>query len=271
MKLHSLALILALLPAALFAGGNTPTGPSVIPAGTFASAYVINTPGSYVLAGNRTTTGSVNVIEITAPDVTLDLNGFAVDQANGSAGGIYIPAPENVEIHNGSVLHAAYGIRAGAGKGVRIVNVRVVGAINTGISVQAAGAQIDRCRTDDCSHYGIFTGVGLLITECIVSGGNDAWGISSGAGSRVVHCVVQGGKYGIALTNGTAENCIVSNCQNAGFWMWDSTLRNVESVNNSQVGVVINGTLNYIGGSRVTGNPMAVNGSFVSGGGNFIQ
>lgn len=271
MKLHSLALILALLPAALFAGGNTPTGPSVIPAGTFASAYVINTPGSYVLAGNRTTTGSVNVIEITAPDVTLDLSGFAVDQANGLKAGISIPAPENVEIRNGSILHAGYGIEAKPGKGVRILNVRVVGAAGYGIMVQAVGAQIDHCRTDDCANYGIWAGEGSLITDCIVNGGgNNAWGLTSQFGGRVLRCVVQGANWGMTI-HGTAENCTVSNCSNSGILLFDGTLRNVESLNNVQVGIVIYGTQNYISGSRATGNTMAVNGPFVSGGGNFFQ
>src|SRR5688572_4273273 len=95
MNLRSLALSLALLPAALFAanpnaGGSTdtPTGPKVIPGGTFTTPYVISAPGAYVLGGNRTVSADTNVIEITAPDVTLDLNGFAVDQATGTKTGI---------------------------------------------------------------------------------------------------------------------------------------------------------------------------------------
>src|SRR5689334_15138430 len=133
MKLQSLLLSFALLPVALFAGNPggttvTPTGPTVIPGGTFTATYVISAPGAYVLGGNRTVTGFVDAIEITAPDVTLDLGGFALDQLSGGKRGVQIVAAENVEIRNGSILHSLTGIDAQSGKGLRVINVRFVGA-----------------------------------------------------------------------------------------------------------------------------------------------
>src|SRR5688500_2690954 len=110
MKLRSFVLTLALLPAALLAaGGNsgtTTSTPTVIPGGSFTSTYVISAPGSYVLGGNRSANTSMFVIEIAAPDVTLDLNGFRLTNAvvpTDNGGGINVPNPENVEIRNGSI------------------------------------------------------------------------------------------------------------------------------------------------------------------------
>lgn len=273
MKAQSL-LVFALLPVALFAGGNspgTPTGPTIIPGGTVTTTYVISAPGSYILGGNRIVSAAVNAIEITAPDVTLDLGGFSIDQTTGTKYGINIAATENVDIHDGSILHTAVGLMAGTGKGLRVTNVRVVGASNAGMIVSAAGAQIDRCRTDDCAKDGIWVGGdGPLVTDCVISGGSaDAWGLNVFTGGRAVRCVVSGAKVGIAV-NGTVENCSVSKCSSVGFWCFEGTLRNCESLNNP-IGAVTNNGAIFITGTRITGNQTAVNGTYVNGGGNFIQ
>src|SRR5262245_30660355 len=54
---------------------------SILAAGGYPG--VIGVPGSYVLTGNLTPPPGANGINVLAPDVTLDLNGFAITGAGG--------------------------------------------------------------------------------------------------------------------------------------------------------------------------------------------
>ncbi len=286
MKLQTLALALALLPAALFAaGGNSgggttssPSTPTIIPGGVHATTYVISTSGSYVLGGNRSSSGTIFVIEIAAPDVTLDLNGFAVSNVvgtSGPGGGISVPTPENVEIRNGSILNAAnYGIRASYGKGVRVIDVRVVGAAYAGIAISAASAQIDRCNVSDSGQFGIWAGGGgALVTDCVVSGGVNCIGVSVNSGARIIRTVARSCKEAFALlTLSTASDCLASN-SGIGFRITaHCTLRDVEVVGNVN-GVSTSHSSNVIMGTRIGGNTanFVDGGIYTNGGGNVLQ
>ncbi|HEX2100217.1 MAG TPA: hypothetical protein VHF69_06130 [Candidatus Synoicihabitans sp.] len=78
MKNLILSCLLAVLPLSLFAASGT-----AIPGGNQNTPFVIDKPGAYYLAANRTMT-KLNVwaaIEIKADNVTLDLNGFTLGLA----------------------------------------------------------------------------------------------------------------------------------------------------------------------------------------------
>lgn len=280
MKLQSLLVSLALLPAALFAGNpnsgatSTPTGPTVIPGGTFTAPYVISTPGAYVLGGNRKVSADVNVIEITAPDVTFDLSGFALDQANGLKSGILIAAAENVEIRSGSILHSLTGIDAQSGKGLRVSNVRFAGPKYAGVRSFADGTQIERCRVDDSQHGLIVAGGGgSLVTDCVLNtttqNGN---GVMATKGSMVVRVVAKGFLYGFSLIQGcSAVECTAAGC----FYGFDlqlaSTLRD-STADGNKYGVSSNTAANFITGTRISNSVNGtIVGSYTGGIGNFIQ
>jgi hypothetical protein len=276
MKLTSLALALALLPAALFAANSSaPTTPTVIPGGTFTTTYVISASGSYVLGGNRSTASSLYVIQIAAPDVTLDLNGFTLSNTGGvnpAGGGIKIPTPENVEIRNGSIIDPGnFGIATETGKNVRIINVRIMGAGWGGIYSGTAGALVERCHVADSKGYGMFVnGAGSLVTDCVVNGIGTGSGIQVAQGSRVVRSVVRGGGNLFLLYSSTAVDCIASQ-GTIGFIMQDeATLRGVESIKNT-TGVYTYGASSAIMGSRISGNTANFAGAaYINGGGNVI-
>ena len=278
MKLSSLALTLALLPSALFAAGgtSTPTSPTVIPGGAFASTYVISTPGSYVLGGNRSANTAIYVIEIAAPDVTLDLNGFRLSNAPGATavgGGVYIQTPENVEIRNGTIADAGYyGIRAKPGKSVRVINVRVMGALYAGLYIETAASQVDRCNVADSTNYGIWTnGTGSLVSDCVVNGLGNSTGVTVQNGSRVVRTVARGCATGFYVSTSTAIECSASVCS-VGFVLVDSaTLRAAEAILNTY-GVYTSHLGNVIIGSRITNNNTNFSGAgiYTNGGGNII-
>lgn len=148
MKTRIIASFLSLVASALssFAASGT-----AIPGGNQAVPYVITKPGAYYLAANRVMTdGAKNAIEITASDVTLDLNGNVVGFAPGTEGsgdGIHSENAQNVEISNGTISNPArYGIFINQGDGVRILNVRIVGAgAGDGIVCFAPGTVVDGC------------------------------------------------------------------------------------------------------------------------------
>jgi hypothetical protein len=265
---------LAIAPLGLFAAASSPAQ-TVIPAGTFSAPYVISQPGSYVLGGSRLVSDATkNVIHITAPDVTLDLGGFSLAHAGGSnstGSGIQISATENVEIRNGSIVNAArYGIYAASGKGLRVIDVRVVSARMVGIVYGADSSLIDRCEIADSEMGGIIgEGAGSLVTDCVVSDCGTGIKLSS---SRVVRTVVRGGRVGMSLGSSTAVDCAVTGGTTVGvFATPNATLRNVELMNNA-VGVFAVNTSVVIFGSRITHNTTKnVEGTFTNGGGNVIQ
>ena len=68
--------------------------------------YTISQPGSYYLTTNLTGTTGVDGITISADDVTVDLNGFALLGPMPGAGaiGLVVPsAQKNLSIRNGTV------------------------------------------------------------------------------------------------------------------------------------------------------------------------
>jgi len=277
MKLFQHILLLAgfsIAPLGLFAAASS-IAQTVIPAGTFTSPYVISQPGSYVLGGNRLVSDATKtIIQITAPDVTLDLGGFSLSHPGGSNStgfGIHIPAPENVEIRNGSIVNAAkYGIYALSGKGLRVIDLRVMSAHSMGIVYGADSSLIDRCEIADSETAGILgEGAGSLVTDCVVSDCGTGIKLSS---SRVVRSVVRGGRVGMSLGSSTAVDCAVTGTLTVGvFATTNATLRNVELMNNA-VGVFAVNTSVVIFGSRITNNTTKnVEGTFTNGGGNVIQ
>jgi hypothetical protein len=265
---------LAIAPLGLFAGPAS-TGQTVIPGGSFTTAYVINQPGSYILGGNRLVTDATKtIIQITAPDVTLDLGGFSLSHPGGSnnAGfGIHLTAPENVEIRNGSIVNAAkYGIYAALGKGLRVVDVRIVSARSIGILNYADSSLIDRCAVADSEVVGIYgKGTGLLVTDCVISDCGMGAGLDSG---RIVRTVVTGCRVGMTLASTAAVDCSVTGAIQVGFLTKaKSTLRNVESMGNA-VGVFSTDASTVIFGSRITNSTTIVTqGPYINGGGNVIQ
>jgi hypothetical protein len=92
---------------------------SVNTPGDSQNLFIISNSGSYFLATNLIGVSGKNGINIAANNVTLDLNGFAVQGGTGSLNGVYIYSQNNttnVTVRNGTVngwggsgVFAAYG------------------------------------------------------------------------------------------------------------------------------------------------------------------
>jgi hypothetical protein len=225
MKTRSLALLLSLIPAALFAGNAPSATPSnSIPGGAQATTFVISKPGYYFLSGDRTMTDmSKNAIEIAASDVTLDLGGYTLrySSVSGSGTGIHGLDVQNVEVRNGSVTDtpgAGIYLAASSIAGIdnlRVIDVRVSAVGHIGISVQGNSALVDRCTVDHTGNTGIasYWGSATVISNCAVSYTmND--GIDSRSEGSVVRntTVSHAASIGIWSTGGTVADCQVFSC-----------------------------------------------------------
>src|SRR5687767_12856288 len=203
MKLSSLLLALALVPAAVFGAGAS----NSIPGGNQGSTFVINKPGYYFLSASRVMTDNMkNAIEITAPDVTLDLAGNAISFASAAAGsgiGIYVQIAVNVEIRNGSITNtpdAAIRSDITTGMVFRLIDLRVDGT--RGISSAADLTLVDRCHVTDTTIYSAIrsTGIGAIVRDCQIRNVTGAGGISVNAGAQVTGNVLDNiGNTGIDI------------------------------------------------------------------------
>jgi hypothetical protein len=80
-----------------------PVGANTTP-GDANDLFIISQPGSYYLTTNIVGVSGKNGIEISANDVSLDLNGFALQGAGTGNVGVYIYyAQTNVVIRNGTI------------------------------------------------------------------------------------------------------------------------------------------------------------------------
>jgi hypothetical protein len=103
--------------------------------------YNINSPGTYCLSANLSTT--VNGIGIYADDVVVDLNGHTIENLAGSgtwARGIYSSGHSNITIRNGTVR----GFRTG------------VMLLSNATFTNSQGHVIEGLRVDRCMQEGIF-------------------------------------------------------------------------------------------------------------------
>lgn len=257
-------------------GGSTgaESGPVIIPGGTYSETYIIAAPGSYRLGGNRAMSDTTkHIIQIAAPDVTLDLGGFALSYPSVGKSGIRIPTCDNVEIRNGSIANAFDGVEALSGNNLRIIDVRIASAGRAGIRSFAAAGRIDRCQIADAVDDGIWAvGAATLVTDCIVLG-DSGFGITVSHGGQISRSTVSGAQRGLLIaTNSTASDCTITGCTLVGVYTEDqATLRNLNIAGNA-LGVHCGYQSNpVIMGTSVVNNNLSVSGSYVNGGGNVIQ
>jgi hypothetical protein len=186
---------------------------SIVAAGGYPA--VIGTSGSYVLTGNLAALGGTDAIDVFAPDVTLDLNGFqilGVGVGTGISG-----VSTGLTVRNGSVTGFTTGIAAGAAS--KVFQVKTTGNAGTGISGSA-------CLVVESTVDG--NGVGIAAQGCKVENnvirGNTAAGIL-GMNNVIVHNHVEGNGGGGILTvggGGTIQENVIN--MNATFGISDGIL-----------------------------------------------
>jgi len=101
--------------------------------------YTITTPGIYCLNSSLSVIGSGIAIE--ASDVTVDLNGHALDV---TGIGIGSSGRSNVTVRNGTIRGGSYGVSLGGigTSGNLVERMRVEASMESGIVVQGHGAEV---------------------------------------------------------------------------------------------------------------------------------
>lgn len=206
--------------------------------------YTITTQGSYYLTANLTAAGSGQGITISADNVTLDLNGFAlVGGGSGQVAGINVPsAHKNIFIRNGTVRGWTNGgVNAGNAtnslvQGLRISNNTAMSAfLNTAGLCIGSGSTVKDCfvaQNPNC--HGIAAGRACLVTGCVVSG-NSAAGIRAGDNCYIISNVSDSNGSGITMGSGNrieSNNCTSNN--GAGVLVPSGATNNVVARNSAR-------------------------------------
>jgi hypothetical protein len=129
--------------------------------------------GSYYLTDNLTQTADgVAGITISADDITIDLNGFALIGTNGTADGITHGGGirKNICIKNGTVRNWHNGLDLNGGGYDRVERVRIHGNTENGIR-SFVNCSITDCYVADNGFNGILLSANpSLIRDCVIRG-----------------------------------------------------------------------------------------------------
>lgn len=188
------------------------------------SVFHITQPGSYYLTGNVTGVASRHGIKVSAAEVSIDLNGFALRGVSGSLNGIHGESTAaRVRICNGSANGWGSGIFVPIG-GASIEGVSVSGNRLHGIRA-LNGALVRGCRASqngstDTGGVGIWVGDGSIVEDCVASG-NLSDGIRTALAAIVTRCASWGNRVsGFFLSSGSiCTACTSEENQSMGIYL----------------------------------------------------
>ena len=189
------------------AGPVESTGPIILNEQWTTLPIVIDDPGSYILTSDLVGTSGQHGITITAPDVTIDLNGFSIIGVEGSVRGINVGGGgDRFCVRNGSIRDwGTLGIYAENVIGFVIDSVQVTGSGDWGIKVGNESSPLGSGVVRDCTAtdnaYGIYA-FRSSVTSCTAS-------YNSGLGFAVRY-----GQIADSAANGNGS---------AGFWAREGT------------------------------------------------
>ncbi len=193
-----------------------PVGPLTTP-GDAESVYRIANPGSYYLTADVVGEAFKHGVVIDAPDVSLDLNGFALRGVAGSLAGVR--AKGNFSVTGARVFNGV--IRGWGADGVdfdswpaldmeRAVlrDLQLVANGGSGVAAGTWDALIERCTARHNGGAGIAAGSRSIVRDCIARN-NQSGGVLVGDGSIVERCIAVGNTgVGIdASFSSTVTNC----------------------------------------------------------------
>jgi len=174
--------------------------------------YNITMQGSYYLTANLTANGSGEGITISADNVTLDLDGFAlIGGGSGQVAGIMVAGThKNIHIKNGTVRGWTNGgVNAASAVNSVIQSLRVSNNSSPStffnIAALCIGSQstVKECFvTQNTFCQGIAAGHASLVSACVVSGNSNAAGIKAGDDCYILGNVSDSNGNGITMGSG---------------------------------------------------------------------
>jgi hypothetical protein len=226
----------------------------------FAAPIVISQSGSYYLAEEIVAIGGQHGIQITANNVTLDLNGFTVrgNMEVGSLDGIHIQAGVfGVTLRNGFIRD--FGGSGVGGTGTKSVIVDGLVVMNNGL-VDGSGIAVGddsiamNCIARNNGSIGILVGFNSLLKDCVAidngsdglfcasgvimgstSTSNDADGMQTNRG--VIVNSMASGNVGHGINTGTGtmvSNSSATNNTKRGVWSNNGLLTSCSIANNGE-------------------------------------
>lgn len=225
--------------------------------GNAAAIHVIAQPGSYYLTGPLTGVSGKKGIIVAAPNVTIDLCGFAMDGGGVGDDAIFTTSPvQGLTVRNGVISNwVKEGVDFYDNAGTRLENLHVRGSVNGWGLVVGTGSTVAGCMVQGCT-VGIVTAPNCTVVDCTVDG-NLGGGISVNFGSTLTRCTATGstgvGAYGFALAAGvTLESCTARG--NNGYGVdaaEDCTIRGCTVTSNKQgIRVASGGVIEACAASR---------------------
>jgi parallel beta-helix repeat protein len=219
--------------------------------GDSSNQFIINTGGSYYLIGKILGVANKNGISIQSDNVTVDLNGFAVNgNVSSSLAGIIVPGSHaNIAIRNGTVANwGGNGVDLSNANNAQIHHIRAsnnsAGIITgydstvtncTAYNNQLTGIRINHGTVANCSAFsnngdGISTDYST-VTNC-TSNNNHQNGITA-AGSAITNCAASGNGDGFTVITSTVTNCDASLNNGYGISTDESTITNCTAKDNA--------------------------------------
>jgi parallel beta-helix repeat protein len=216
------------------------------------SLYVIDQPGSYYLTDNITAVSGKNGIKITADDVALDLNGFALIGTGGVRGVWASVALSNLTIQNGTVR--SWGVRAlalGDTDNSRVERL-CIEYNNSGLQIRN-GCVITGCTLSSNLGIGIDAGSGCVIRDCAASFNSTSYVITVGAGCTIIDCSVSDslGTGIYASSASKVSGCAVKWNTDHGIHVGYACLVVGNTCSDNSTGIYVSGTKNRIEGNNV--------------------
>jgi hypothetical protein len=197
--------LLYLLPVLALICSDSGFAQTVLNQSNVTSPYQINTPGSYILTSNLTTTvAGQNAIVINVPNVTLNLNGYTISgpdvctsagcsSATGNVG--VLAETTNTVVENGNISGFGYGVYIESGQ------VENVGISSCAIGVFAMQATVHHNQISKISDWGIYALNSTVSENQVAAAGNGIYGSFS---SIVSNSSYENTTYGALLAGGFA-------------------------------------------------------------------
>ena len=199
------------------------------------SEFLITQPGSYYLTTNVVGVSGENGINISANNVTLDLNGFSVQGVSGVWSGVYIHAGwTNVTVRNGSI----------SGWGTS--------STFSGVECYANNVTLERLNVS-ANHYGIYLDGSGVVRDCNCYN-NSGIAIQVNAG-MVSGCeALNNASNGIYVVTGTVSDCVALNNTNYGIEVTNNCTVQGCTSDNNYAGIYVSGSGSQISGNTCSGN-----------------
>jgi hypothetical protein len=184
---------------------------NITPGDTAGFPATLSRPGRYKLTGNLQAPSGTGGIEVTANDVTIDLNGFTISHSPQSLGyGVHAQNVARIRIGNGTI--SGFGTAGIGGSDFVVVeNMRLL-ANGTAISVN----QQARIRDNTIAQNGTGISCGQCVVEQNIVTGNSASGavLVGGYSTLLGNVLVGNGAWGMTSlfeASGYGENILIGN------------------------------------------------------------